>query len=338
MRISGLACLLLVVLRLAIGWHFLVEGVWKIRTHLTGPTATNVPWTGEPFFREGAGPIADWYRQSLGISDDAILNRFQFIQDSELVVAEKEWTNYLAELSKHYGLTEDQRMDVQKVFSEHRDPMAAWIQSKTKPVTPKSVAWGSVDVPQTVAQRLETYDSRKAELQEIQRSEQPTFNKPVNSARVRALKTESARILNELNAELEAREAAMKKAVIDAAHLTEDQKKLGSMPEKKNNWMKRLDQMTMWMQAILGGFLVLGLQTRLAAAVLAAFLLQVVLIAPALPFASPAPGDPGHYLIVDMHVIEMLALLVLAAIPTGRWFGLDALTCRRSGRLIEPRG
>ena len=49
----------------------------------------------------------------------------------------------------------------------------------------------------------------------------------------------------------------------------------------------------------------------------------------------------GHYLLVDMHVIEMVALLALAAIPTGKWFGLDALTgCRRKRRgkvVISPR-
>jgi hypothetical protein len=30
-RISGLGCFFLVALRLVIGWHFAVEGVWKIR-------------------------------------------------------------------------------------------------------------------------------------------------------------------------------------------------------------------------------------------------------------------------------------------------------------------
>lgn len=338
MRISGLACVFLVVLRLAIGWHFLVEGVWKIRTHLNGPTSTSAPWTGEPFFREGYGPVADWYRQTLGISDDAVLKQFQPIPDSDTVAAELEWTKFLADLIRLYGLTDEQKQAAQKAFSDHREPMTGWIQSKTKPLTPKQVAWGSVDVPQTVAQRLETYTNRVDELREIQRSEQPTFNKPVHAARVRALKVEAARILNELNGELEARTAAMKKAVLEAANLTAEQRKIGSLPDRKPSLMKRLDQVTMWMQAILGGFLVLGLQTRFAAAILAAFLLQVVLVAPALPFASPPPGDPGHYLFVDLHVIEMLALMVLAAIPTGQWFGVDALTGRRSRRIVEPRG
>lgn len=337
MRISGLACFLLVILRLAIGWHFLVEGAWKIRTHLAGPSSTSSPWTGEPFFREGHGPIADWYRQVLGISDDAVLQRFQYNPNADAVAAELEWTRYLADLSRHYKLTGEQSLAVQKAFNEHREPLSAWIQSKTRPVVPKTVAWGTVEIPQTVEQRLDAYESRRAELREIQNSEQPTFNKNVSAARVRALKVESARILNELNSELEARAAAMKKAVVDAAHLTVDQEQLGPPPEKAPG-IRRLDQVTMWMQAILGAFLIIGLQSRFAAAVLAGFLLQVVLIAPALPYSSPPPGDPGHYLFVDLHVIEMLALLVLAAIPTGQWFGLDALTCRRRRRAAVAEG
>jgi hypothetical protein len=37
------------------------------------------------------------------------------------------------------------------------------------------------------------------------------------------------------------------------------------------------------------------------------------------------PGDPGHYLYVNKELVECLAALVLATIPTGRWLGLDAL-------------
>jgi hypothetical protein len=45
----------------------------------------------------------------------------------------------------------------------------------------------------------------------------------------------------------------------------------------------------------------------------------------------------GHFLIVDMNVIEMFALLALATIPTGKWFGLDALFARRKAPRRRPR-
>ena len=39
------------------------------------------------------------------------------------------------------------------------------------------------------------------------------------------------------------------------------------------------------------------------------------------------PG-PEHSFIINKNLIEVFALLALAALPTGRWFGLDALLSR----------
>ena len=33
----------------------------------------------------------------------------------------------------------------------------------------------------------------------------------------------------------------------------------------------------------------------------------------------------GHYFIVNKNLIEMLACLAIASLPTGQWVGLDAL-------------
>jgi uncharacterized membrane protein YphA (DoxX/SURF4 family) len=47
----------LVALRLAIGWHFLFEGLYKVQTYYTGPTETSKPFTSEPYFRVAPGPL-----------------------------------------------------------------------------------------------------------------------------------------------------------------------------------------------------------------------------------------------------------------------------------------
>ena len=49
--------------------------------------------------------------------------------------------------------------------------------------------------------------------------------------------------------------------------------------------------LTMWMQAVLGGFLLIGLCTRMSSLVLAGFLLQVVMLTPALAVGVAAAGD-----------------------------------------------
>ena len=46
----------LLALRLAIGWHFLFEGLHKVNSYLVGPTETNRPFTSEPYFRNAPGP------------------------------------------------------------------------------------------------------------------------------------------------------------------------------------------------------------------------------------------------------------------------------------------
>jgi uncharacterized membrane protein YphA (DoxX/SURF4 family) len=246
------------------------------------------------------------------------------------VIVRNEWAPYLAKFTSHYGLSPDQAAAVQAAFESHRTSMTEWLNGQSHSTVSKSVAWGTAEVPQTLAARLADYEAKKQEIREIQQAEQTAFNKDVDRTRLRALKVESARILNDIVAEVDRRTAEMKTAVTAAAALTEEQKRAGPVPEPPTPLRptEKIDKATMWMQAVLGGFLLVGLLTRVSSLALAGFLLQVVLIVPALPSASPPPGEMGHYLYVDMHVIEMVALLALSTIPTGKWFGLDALFSR----------
>jgi uncharacterized membrane protein YphA (DoxX/SURF4 family) len=68
-----------------------------------------------------------------------------------------------------------------------------------------------------------------------------------------------------------------------------------------------------------------GLFTRLACWAGALFLLSTYLVAPPFPWMPTPPQNEGNYVFVNKNVVEMLALLVLATLPTGRWWGLDAL-------------
>jgi uncharacterized membrane protein YphA (DoxX/SURF4 family) len=47
----------LLALRLAIGWHFLFEGLYKVQTYYDGPTETSKPFTSEPYFKVAPGPL-----------------------------------------------------------------------------------------------------------------------------------------------------------------------------------------------------------------------------------------------------------------------------------------
>ncbi|MBM3980058.1 MAG: hypothetical protein FJ304_07200 [Planctomycetes bacterium] len=53
----------LLALRLAIGWHFLFEGLYKVQSYSTGPSDTNKPFTSEPYFRAAPGPLGPKMRK-----------------------------------------------------------------------------------------------------------------------------------------------------------------------------------------------------------------------------------------------------------------------------------
>src|SRR5262245_39390863 len=58
-----------VLLRLAIGWHLLVQGWEKIHSVEIGPTDTKQPWTSRGYLLEAQGPLAPWFRKLAGDPD-----------------------------------------------------------------------------------------------------------------------------------------------------------------------------------------------------------------------------------------------------------------------------
>jgi uncharacterized membrane protein YphA (DoxX/SURF4 family) len=75
-----------------------------------------------------------------------------------------------------------------------------------------------------------------------------------------------------------------------------------------------IDRIIPYFDAIVGGLLILGLFTRIAALAGAGFLFSIIL--------TQWPGSPGA-VPVYYQTIEMLAMLVLAATAAGRFAGLD---------------
>src|SRR5262249_43483503 len=65
----------LLALRLAIGWHFLFEGLHKIHSTYVGPTETNRPFTSEPYFAAAEGPLGPRMRKQAGDIDKQLADR-----------------------------------------------------------------------------------------------------------------------------------------------------------------------------------------------------------------------------------------------------------------------
>ena len=53
----------LLLLRLAVGWHFCFEGLHKIHSQMNVKTETNTPFSSAGYFTAGQGPLADHMRR-----------------------------------------------------------------------------------------------------------------------------------------------------------------------------------------------------------------------------------------------------------------------------------
>jgi thiosulfate dehydrogenase [quinone] large subunit len=97
-----------------------------------------------------------------------------------------------------------------------------------------------------------------------------------------------------------------------------------------------VDHLNMWGQTLIGLGLMLGLLTQTAT--VAGIVLLALYYVAAPPFVGYAYGMPteGSYLIVNKVLIELAALVVLLAHPTGRTFGLDRFFVRAGGSAPEP--
>ena len=91
------------------------------------------------------------------------------------------------------------------------------------------------------------------------------------------------------------------------------------------------DTLTIAGLTILGAMLIMGLAARWAASLAAVMLFMFYLAMPPWLGVPEIPG-PEHSFIVNKNLIEVVALVAIAALPTGCWFGVDGLLgglCRR---------
>lgn len=92
-RILGhIAILMLVILRMTVGYHFLSEGTEKYRTG---------DWSAKPFFANASGPFAGHFRQMVWDYDGAM----RLDQKQSQVI----WVIYRDKISEHFGFDEEQK-------------------------------------------------------------------------------------------------------------------------------------------------------------------------------------------------------------------------------------
>ncbi len=301
---------MLVVLRLSLGCHFLYEGVWKINNA--------DKFSAAPFLSEAKGPAARFFYAML--PDLYGRERLQVAKDdSGKVVRDKEgrpviraestlavWEEWKDRVGRTHGLSDAQKADAQKLFDRYRESLDKYLAENAAEIA------GYFDG----LDRLEA--EGKAGNDGAAHQQERAWK------RERLLRGELAVWLGEI-------EGMGKEYQLGLWDLLDDAQKAKG-PITASDWWNplswtRIEQInfavTYGLTAI-GLCLMAGLFTRLAAMGGAAFMFFVVLTQPAWPgLYPPDPAVVGHALLVNKDLVEMVALLVVATTAVGRWGGLD---------------
>jgi uncharacterized membrane protein YphA (DoxX/SURF4 family) len=350
-RIGLLAVLMLVLLRITIGWHFLHEGIWKLQ---------NPSFSAEGFLRQSRGPLKDKFTALIPDYDgferldstqtrtqwiefrDKLADAFHFseIQKERAAKAfnryEARYTTYLDENQEDIARYID---GIRKLREKRGEPLHGIVAGTELPEKESDEAAdeakneASVDRSPTGDTQPNEADSQPAKAEEAKASDVPASETPprafdpatreVPYLRDRLQKEESE--LRGMAAPWLAYIDQLDREYRDELRglIDPDQKQRGQMPEQRTQ-LDQVDRWTSYGVAAIGLCLIVGLFTRLSSLAGAMFLLSVVLAQPAYPGVFPAPHpSAGHPLFVSKEVVELVAMLALATLPVGRWCGLD---------------
>jgi len=301
--------LFLILLRTAIGWHFLYEGTLKILSTPEGkasvlakifPVPEGPVFTSEPYLRASSGPLAHYFRALIPDVDSRDKLNPAKIKES--------WKGIEDQVVKHYGFDASQIKEADAIVKSRSKVADEWFESLEN------------------RERIRKYFDELAEVEAIERNPNAMSYELENAIKDR--KTAEAD-RKELVKEVDPLTETLRDAL--AALAKPDQTKEAGKYQAPWTRMDWLDRSTMWGLTSIGFCLLLGLFTPAAALGGATYLLSFYLSMP------PWPGLPegiteGHYRYVNKNLVELIALLALAATPNGLWIGLDALLFGWIGR------
>lgn len=283
----------MVLLRIAIGWHILYEGVTKIQSHWPG--SEKKPFSSEMYLRNSTGPFADRFRGMIpDFHGQALLN-----QDS----VKEQWKVMGEEIAGYYQFTGEQI----KAANLQIEQSTLWLE-------------GHFAEPK-VAADIKKYSELVEKWEAAQKPGTPEFEKQRARTKNAELNADRAKLTGPIKQQT----ADLKDKIL--ALRTPEQVALGNVPRPWKTWseLEKADTITMYGLTLCGALMVVGLFSRLASLGAAGFLLLFYLSMPPWPGLPPAPIAEGTYLIVNKNMVELIACLMLATAPTGVWGGLDAL-------------
>lgn len=321
-----LAAFFLILLRIAIGWHFLYEGMEKLESTQHGKDA----FSAEIYLRNANGPLAPHFRGMLPDVDGR--------EALDLSRLKESWRSDVDWIAGYFGFTEAQRGEASKRLDEAERWADLWFSD---PENQEKRVKYLHDLDQLEAtehnERAMSFENERAwEARRTLDADRRSLIGPLNE-RNKELRDSVAKLAT--TEQVQATRAPLLSRIAPQPSAATDRDAIQAA-ETARPWT-RLDWInfaTTYGLIAIGAGLILGLLTPLAALGGAAFLAMIYLSMPPWPGLPANPKTEGHYFIVSKNLIELIACLVIATTPTGHWIGLDALFfgARRRRRLAPP--
>ena len=306
----------LLALRLAIGWHFLFEGLHKLHSFAVGPTDTNRVFTSEPYFAAAEGPLGDYMRKKyLGDPEATYTERLTKKQDVSAAAFKKLPPSEQAALCPTAAAEALTGGDAEKATAA-KAKFAAWVYGAETQSAKVNMVTG--DIPLTADQRLSAIAVLQREYDALAARDAEGLGRGYGyeMERKKKLKTDLLKAKTDLAA--------------DTDKVIADLRKDAGLPplDPADKPIKDLDRLTAYTITAVGAGLLLGVFTKLWCLVGVGFLVMTYLAHPTVPWHSLPPNTEGNPLFINKNLIEALGMLVILVHPTGRWLGLDALFLR----------
>lgn len=313
--------MLLVLLRLTIGWHFFYEGVWKIMNA--------DEFSATPFLTLSKGPFAPLFyamvpdldgRQRLALTP----TNKEGTRVTSTVYLDA-WTKTKDGFIAGNNLDDAQKTAVEDKFQQYQASLEEYLTANAQEILAHFAALDRLAIRKASGMNEAAHEKKRLWDEQMQ------------------LRGESGGWL----AELDGMGGEMCLAFWNV--LSDEQKGRASVPhvvtapEKMpvpvplvNSRTDFLDKAVTYALTAIGLCMLLGFCNRLACLGGGAFLISVLMTQPPWPtIYPPAPEVVGHALVVDKNFVEMVAIFALAVLPVGRWAGLDHFLYHWFGRRIE---
>lgn len=312
--LGGFAILALVLLRLAIGWHFFTAGLEKVDRDSDG--RLRVTFTAAPFLGIAQGPFADTFKSMTPSGHDwqkllAVPHqKLPLTAEEEKAVEdnppykpwkeriEADWQAMVDRAEAVPGLTEDQVARVKAAFASRVKELAAYLEGEKAGIADYQHELWRLD--QWRAKPEAT--SLPFEQERIAKKAAETTSKAKGWV-AGVVSLEQGMVQDFRNVVQPNQKTVTMAANMEAAITTPEQAQL-----------QRVNLGATVLTLAVGICLLLGLFTRTASIVGALFLVSVIATQPPwLPTAEPTINQ----------TVELAGLLVLAGTGAGRWLGLD---------------